>query len=198
MIGRGLGLPCIVGASDLKLDAKEKKLVAPWGTMERYRLIEWLNFITSELHKGFSPLFTPGMPEEAKALARTRLLERFQWVDAQLADINHYAERYPDAFLDEVEAALGGLIVAVAGLLARRGAAVTLTDCKPDIPEAADLAAANQQQAPVDFQAGQATGLLVQQFADSLAGGRDAGASQVGDGKRRGQGAVVGERNRRV
>jgi glutathione S-transferase len=38
------------------------------GTMARYRLMEWLNFITSELHKGFSPLFTPGMPDEAKTM----------------------------------------------------------------------------------------------------------------------------------
>jgi glutathione S-transferase len=49
--------------------------------MERYRLIEWLNFITSELHKGFSPLFNPAMPEEAKALARTKLGEKLAWVD---------------------------------------------------------------------------------------------------------------------
>jgi glutathione S-transferase len=54
--------------------------------MARYRLMEWLNFITSELHKGFSPLFTPGMPDEAKALARARLGERLAWVDGQLAD----------------------------------------------------------------------------------------------------------------
>jgi glutathione S-transferase len=55
------------------------------GSMARYRLMEWLNFITSELHKGFSPLFTPGMPEEAKAMARARLGEKLAWVDTQLA-----------------------------------------------------------------------------------------------------------------
>jgi glutathione S-transferase len=59
-------------------------LAPAWGTMERYRLIEWLNFITSELHKGFSPLFTPGMPEDAKAMARTRLGDKLAWVDHQL------------------------------------------------------------------------------------------------------------------
>jgi glutathione S-transferase len=52
------------------------------GTMARYRLMEWLNFITSELHKGFSPLFNPAMPEKYKALARTKLAERLTWVDA--------------------------------------------------------------------------------------------------------------------
>jgi len=55
------------------------------GTMARYRLMEWLNFITSELHKGFSPLFTPGMPDEGKAMAHARLVERLTWVDGQLA-----------------------------------------------------------------------------------------------------------------
>ncbi len=55
------------------------------GTVERARLQEWLNFITTELHKGFSPLFNPAMPEEAKAIFRAKLMERFKWVDEQLA-----------------------------------------------------------------------------------------------------------------
>ena len=62
----------------------DKKLAPPNGTLARYRLQEWLNFITSELHKSFSPLFNPAMPEEAKAIYRARLQERFAWVDSQL------------------------------------------------------------------------------------------------------------------
>jgi glutathione S-transferase len=62
-----------------------KKLAPPAGTMARYRLIEWLNFITSELHKSYSPLFTPTMPEEGKAIYRARLLDRFKFVDQHLA-----------------------------------------------------------------------------------------------------------------
>ena len=54
------------------------------GTMARYHLQEWLNFITSEVHKGFSVVFNPAMPDEAKALARTRLMLRFTWVNGQL------------------------------------------------------------------------------------------------------------------
>ncbi len=54
------------------------------GSMARYRLQEWLNFTTSELHKSFSPLFNPAMPEEAKALYREKLLGRFSWVNEQL------------------------------------------------------------------------------------------------------------------
>lgn len=63
----------------------EKNLAPANGTWERYKLQEWLNTIGTELHKGFSPLFTPGMPDEAKALARTRLNGRLQWVDGELA-----------------------------------------------------------------------------------------------------------------
>ena len=65
--------------------APEKALAPANGTWERYKLQEWLNFISTELHKGFSPLFNPQMPEEAKALARTKLLARFKWVDEQLS-----------------------------------------------------------------------------------------------------------------
>lgn len=61
-----------------------KGLAPANGTMARYRVQEWLNFISTELHKGFSPLFNPAMPEEAKALARTRLGDRLRWVDEQL------------------------------------------------------------------------------------------------------------------
>ena len=63
----------------------DKKLAPPAGTMARYRLQEWLNFITSELHKGFSPLFNPAVPEDARPVFRKKLVERFTWVDGQLA-----------------------------------------------------------------------------------------------------------------
>lgn len=61
-----------------------KNLVPANGTMSRYRLQEWLNFITSELHKGFSVLFNPAMPEEAKAVMRSKLQGRMAWLDGQL------------------------------------------------------------------------------------------------------------------
>jgi glutathione S-transferase len=65
--------------------APAKKLLPAAGTMERYRVMEWLNFITSELHKGFSPLFNPALSDDAKNVFRARLADRFKWVDAQLA-----------------------------------------------------------------------------------------------------------------
>ena len=63
----------------------EKQLAPPAGTMERYRLQEWLTFIGTEIHKQFSPLFNPAMPEEAKALFRQKILDRLAYVDRRLA-----------------------------------------------------------------------------------------------------------------
>ncbi len=54
------------------------------GTMARYRLIEWLNFVSTELHKSYSPLFNPAMPEEGKAVYRERLKGRYKYVNEQL------------------------------------------------------------------------------------------------------------------
>lgn len=54
------------------------------GTMARYRLQEWLNFITSELHKGIGGLFNPLMPDEGKAVMKTKAISKLKWVDEQL------------------------------------------------------------------------------------------------------------------
>jgi glutathione S-transferase len=66
--------------------APQKKLAPVNGTIERYQLQEWLNFITSEIHKQFSPLFDATMPEEAKQKFRDKLAMRFDWVTRQLGD----------------------------------------------------------------------------------------------------------------
>lgn len=62
-----------------------KDLAPPHGTWQRYRLLETLNFIATELHKGFGPLANPAMPQEAKALAATKLKSSLKWIDAKLA-----------------------------------------------------------------------------------------------------------------
>ena len=62
----------------------EAKLAPPNGSLERYRLQEWLNFTTSELHKGFSPLFNPTVPEEYKRMAKDALANRFAYLDRHL------------------------------------------------------------------------------------------------------------------
>ncbi len=63
----------------------DKQLAPANGTLARYRLQEWLTFIGTELHKGFSPLFNPATPEEYKPMVRDRLQQRLQRVDGQLA-----------------------------------------------------------------------------------------------------------------
>jgi glutathione S-transferase len=61
-----------------------KKLAPANGTMARYRLQEWLNFTTSEIHKIYSPLFSPATPEEYKTIARAKLQDRYRYIDSQL------------------------------------------------------------------------------------------------------------------
>lgn len=54
------------------------------GTLERYRLQEWLGFINSELHKAFSPLFKPDTPDSVKAGIKTTLAGRFDFLSSRL------------------------------------------------------------------------------------------------------------------
>ena len=62
-------------------DRKPEAGLAPAaGTMERYRLMEWLNFISSEIHKGFGPLWNPKTPEEVRKGAVAQLGKRFDYV----------------------------------------------------------------------------------------------------------------------
>jgi len=62
----------------------EAKLAPVNGTLERARLQETLNFITSEIHKSFSPLFNSAMPDEAKALFKDKLGQRFTYLEKVL------------------------------------------------------------------------------------------------------------------
>ncbi len=55
------------------------------GTKARYKLQEWLNFITSELHKSYSPLFTPTTPDDYKPLVKANLASRYAFLDEKLA-----------------------------------------------------------------------------------------------------------------
>jgi glutathione S-transferase len=63
----------------------EKALAPVNGTFPRYRLQEWLNFITSELHKSFSPLFKPDTPDAYKPVLKERIAQRLAYVDRALA-----------------------------------------------------------------------------------------------------------------
>ena len=69
--------------------APGSRLAPPNGTIERYQLQEWLNFITSELHKQYSPMFDPSSSDELKAKQRDKIAKRYDWVEQQLKN-NEY------------------------------------------------------------------------------------------------------------
>jgi glutathione S-transferase len=56
------------------------------GTFQRYRLMEILNYITSEVHKGFSPLFNPKISADWRASAQANLEKKFDWLSGFLKD----------------------------------------------------------------------------------------------------------------
>ncbi|WP_429808049.1 glutathione transferase GstA [Ensifer sp. B1-9] len=68
----------------------EAKLAPANGTLERTRLQEQLNFISSELHKAFAPLFNGAASPEAKEAAKAQVAKRFGNVESLLADGRHY------------------------------------------------------------------------------------------------------------
>lgn len=63
-----------------------KQLAPTNGTLPRYQLQEWLNFIGTEIHQRFSPLFNPATPDAYKAMCKDKLTSRFTWVDQMLQD----------------------------------------------------------------------------------------------------------------
>ncbi|MBX3709152.1 MAG: glutathione transferase GstA [Gammaproteobacteria bacterium] len=83
--------------------AKAEQLLPPIGNMARYRVLEWLNFITTELHTGFGPLFNPNFPQEVKDNIIVPILKRkLGFVNNQLEHNKFILGEYftlPDAYL---------------------------------------------------------------------------------------------------
>jgi glutathione S-transferase len=69
--------------ADLK---PESRLAPANGTLERYRLQEWLSFLSSEVHKGFIPLLYAVLAGKYVETAKPKLEKRYVWIDAQLAN----------------------------------------------------------------------------------------------------------------
>src|SRR4051795_6508783 len=65
--------------------AAAKNLAPARDSAERYKLLEWLNFITTELHKNFGPMFSPVLADDAKAFFKDRVMSKFKYVDGALA-----------------------------------------------------------------------------------------------------------------
>jgi len=77
------GVAIVQYLADLKPD---RNLLAPTGSLTRYHTLEWLSFVSSELHKTFSPLFRPDTPEEYKTIVRAQLEKKYQAVNEALQD----------------------------------------------------------------------------------------------------------------
>jgi glutathione S-transferase len=65
--------------------AQRTDLMPAAGTLARYRIMEWQGYINSEIHKGYSPLFDPGLDGTVKAKFAAALRKKYEWLDAQLA-----------------------------------------------------------------------------------------------------------------
>jgi glutathione S-transferase len=66
--------------------ARGSELALPAGGIERYRLLEWLNFIATELHKGFGPLWNPATPDSYKEATREALGKKFDYLQEKIGD----------------------------------------------------------------------------------------------------------------
>jgi glutathione S-transferase len=65
--------------------AAAKNLAPARDSAERYKLLEWLNYITTELHKNIGPMFSPVLSDDAKAFFKDRAMGKFKYLDGQLA-----------------------------------------------------------------------------------------------------------------
>lgn len=77
-------------------------LVPPCGSFDRYRVQEWLNFITSEVHKSFGPLFRDTTPAEYKSIAKENIAKRYGYLEKHLAQHQYlHGEKFgvADAYL---------------------------------------------------------------------------------------------------
>jgi glutathione S-transferase len=65
--------------------AAAKNLAPARDSAERYKLLEWLNFVGTELHKNFGPMFSPVLSDDAKAFFKDRVMGKFKYLDGVLA-----------------------------------------------------------------------------------------------------------------
>ncbi|MEO6198915.1 MAG: glutathione transferase GstA [Sphingomicrobium sp.] len=62
------------------------EVLPPLGDFRRYRVLEWVNYITTEIHKSFAPLFSPVAGDETKQFAKDMIAKKFDYVDKELGD----------------------------------------------------------------------------------------------------------------
>ncbi len=66
--------------------AERRDLMPSPGTLARYRVMEWQNYITSELHKSFTPLFHLDLADDVKGTLRGVLRKKYEWLDSRLGE----------------------------------------------------------------------------------------------------------------
>jgi len=66
-------------------DKAGKNLAPARDSDERYKLLEWLNFITTELHKNLGPMFSPVLADDAKAFFKDRTMGKFKYLETAIA-----------------------------------------------------------------------------------------------------------------
>jgi len=65
--------------------AAGKNLAPARDSAERYKLLEWLNYITTELHKNIGPMYSPVLKDDAKAFFKDRVMGKFKYLETELA-----------------------------------------------------------------------------------------------------------------
>lgn len=65
-------------------ETTESESLLPRSGMPRYRVLEWQNYVSTELHKSFSPLFNSAFDEEAKNIFRAALRKKYEWIETRL------------------------------------------------------------------------------------------------------------------
>ena len=78
------------------------QVLPPMGDFRRYRVLEWVNYITTELHKSFGPLFGPDTPAEMKEYLKKAIAKKFDHVEMELGDKPYLLGDHltlPDAYL---------------------------------------------------------------------------------------------------
>lgn len=64
----------------------DARLLPPFGTRERYKVMEWLNFVASDLHKGMAVMFSPFIDKASKiSFAQGNLASRFEYIEEHLS-----------------------------------------------------------------------------------------------------------------
>ena len=78
------------------------EVLPPVGNFRRYRVLEWVNYIATELHKSFGPLFSPDAGDETKAFGKQLIAKRLDYVESELGDGPYLMGEtltLPDAYL---------------------------------------------------------------------------------------------------